>query len=233
MNYSEGLLVGYRWYDTRHLPVLYPFGHGLSYTNFVYSDFSVSTDQLDADGEVRISIRVINTGKRRGSQVIQLYLHEHNCSLRRPYKELRDFVKLDIAPGESKVAEFTLSREDFAVYNDTVHRWCVQADKYDLMLNTSAEVNIACGTIEVTDGDRMFEYTDMTPLVRFVENPVFHDYLRQNMQPFIQDFFNPEKTQFLPLIYGLPFYRMSEPLQGQSLISMDDVNRMIKYCNEH
>ena len=233
VNYAEGLLVGYRWYDTRHLPTLYPFGHGLSYTKFVYSDFSVSTDKLGPEDEVKVSLRVVNIGSRRGSQVIQLYLHEHDCKLKRPEKELRDFVKLDIAPGESKLAEFTLKREDFAVYNDSLHRWCVQADRYDLLLNISAEQNIAWATVELTDGDHMFDYTEMTALVRFVENPVFHAYLKQTAQPFVQDFFNPEKTQFLPLIYALPFYRMSEPLQGQALLTMAEVEAIIRYLNEH
>ncbi|MBQ7993734.1 MAG: glycoside hydrolase family 3 C-terminal domain-containing protein [Solobacterium sp.] len=233
VNYSEGLLVGYRWYDTRHLPVLYPFGHGLSYTKFAYSDFCVSTHQLTAKDEVRINVRVVNIGSRRGTQVIQLYLHEHDCRLRRPEKELRDFVKLDIAPGESKLAEFTLRYEDFAVYSDSLHRWCVQADRYDLLLNISAGENIAKATVEITEGDRMFHYTEMTALVRFVQNPEFHAYLRHTEPPFVQDFFNPSKTQFLPLIYALPFYRMSEPLQGQALISAEDVQNIIRHLNEN
>ena len=79
----------------------------------------------------------------------------------------------------------------------------------------------------------MYDFTEMTPLVRFVENPVFHAYLKQNAQPFIQDFFDPEKTQFLPLIYALPFYRMSEPLQGQSLLTMEEVTKIINYCNHN
>ena len=231
--YSEGLLCGYRWYDTRRLPTLYPFGSGLSYTSFVYSDFSVSKEKLHAGEEVTVRIRVVNNGTRRGSQVIQLYMHEHACRLRRPEKELVDFVKLDIAPGESRVAEFTLKQEDFAVYNDSLHRWCTQNDTYDLLVNLSAEENIAKGSVELSGGDVMSEYTDMTALVEFVKNPVFHRYLKQHFPPFVQDFFNPEKTQFLPLIYALPFYRMSEPLQGQALLTMKDAEAVIAYLNTH
>lgn len=233
VNYSEGLLVGYRWYDTRKLPVLYPFGHGLSYTSFAYSDFRIDRASMRADEETCVRLTVRNTGSRAGSQVIQLYIHERGGLFRRPEKELRDFSKVYLQPGEEKKVTFTLSRSDFEVYSETLHKWGVQSDTYDVLLNVSADENIAAGSIEVTEGDRFFFFTSMTPLVQFIKCPAFHEYLRQNLPEGVQNFFDLNKTSYLVLMFPLPFYRMAEPLQGEAMFTEAQIQEIIACCNEY
>lgn len=235
VTYSEGLLVGYRWYDTRHMPVLFPFGYGLSYTTFSYSDFRMSKDTMKPDEKLKVSLSVTNTGSREGSQVIQLYVHERGGLFKRPDKELRDFAKVVLGPGETEKIEFVLSRKDFEVYSDVLHRWGVQADTYDILLNTSAAESdtVASGSVRVVDGDQMYYFTEMSPLVWFVHCPAFHEYLKAHMETWKQNFFVMEKTDFLALILPLPFYRMAEPLQGEALLTKEQVRDIIDYCNAY
>ncbi len=233
VNYSEGLLTGYRWYDTRKLPVLYPFGHGLSYTTFAYEDFQISKSTMDAKAEAEVTLKVINTGSRAGSQVIQLYIHERGGLFRRPEKELRDFTKVHLQPGESTQVSFTLSRKDFEVYSTILHKWGVQSDIYDILLNLSAEENIASGSLEVTGGDQLFFFHSMTPLVQFVKCPAFHEYLSKNKPEWMCDFFDLSKTDFLVLMLPLPFFRLTEPLQGEPMFTMDEIPEILRCCNEY
>ncbi len=233
VTYSEGLLVGYRWYDTRNLPVMYPFGYGLSYTTFAYSDFKISRDIMKPDEKVKVSLEVMNTGSRTGSQVIQLYVHERKGLFKRPQKELKDFAKVTLKPQETQKVEFTLSRKDFEVYSDVLHRWGVQSDTYDIMLNTSAADTVASGSIRIVEGDQMYYFTEMSPLVWFVHCPAFHEYLKAHVETWKQDFFVMEKTDFLALILPLPFYRMAEPLQGEALLTESQVKEIIDYCNDY
>lgn len=233
VNYSEGLLVGYRWYDTRKLPVLYPFGHGLSYTSFAYNDFNINKKTMEADEEAVVSLRVTNTGERGGSQVIQMYVHMCDSLYRRPEKELRDFVKVYLEPGETKQINFSISRKDFEVYSAALHKWGVQNGDYDILLSTSAADNIVTGRIRIIKGDQMFLFNDMTPLVQFVNCPAFHEYLRANKPAGLQDFFNLEKTDFLVLMLPLPIYRLAEPLQGEAMFTEAQIAEMIACCNEY
>ncbi len=233
VNYSEGLLVGYRWYDTRKLPVLYPFGHGLSYTTFDYSGFHISKSAMNPDEEAVVSLTVTNTGKRAGSQVIQLYIHERDGLFKRPEKELRNFAKVHLEAGESKEVTFTVSRKDFEVYSAMLHKWGVQSDVYDIMLNISAEETVAAGSIQVKGGDQMFFFTSMTPLVQFVKCPAFHTYLKEHAPEWLQHFFDLRKTDFLVLMLPLPFYRLSEPLQGDPMFTKTQILEIIKQCNEY
>lgn len=233
VNYGEGLLIGYRWYDTRKLPVLYPFGHGLSYTSFAYSDFFMDKASMTANEECHVRLTVTNTGNRRGSQVIQLYIHEREGRYLRPQKELRDFVKLNLEPGESKTATFTISRKDLEIYSDVLHKWGVQTDDYEILLNISSTETVASGWLSVTDGDSMHAYTEMTPLVQFVSCEAFHEYLRQNKPEWMQNFFDLGKTDFLVLMLPLPFFRLSQPVQGPPMFTLAEIQEIIDYCNEH
>ena len=211
--------------------MLYPFGYGLSYTSFSYTDLKLSKDIMNPDEELKVSLSVTNTGNRKGSQVIQLYIHERGGLLKRPEKELRDFAKVVLEPGETGNVEFTLSRKDFEVYSEAIHKWGVQADTYDILLNTSAADTVASGSVRIVDGDQMYYFTEMSPLVWFVQCPAFHEYLKAHVETWKQDFFVMEKTDFLALILPLPFYRMAEPLQGEALLSKEQVQEIIAHCN--
>jgi len=118
---------------------LFPFGHGLSYTTFDYGQITLSADQIGADGKVTVSIPVKNTGHRPGDEVVQLYVHQVNPSVKRPTKELRGFDRISLAPGESKTVTFTLPAEKLAFYDLNTHAFLVEQGAYDLMIGSSSK----------------------------------------------------------------------------------------------
>ncbi len=128
VRYGEGLLVGYRWYDSRHLPVRFPFGHGMSYTTFALGQPELHTGDGEggvfaAGGVVRIEVPVTNTGARRGSEVVQCYVAPREPSLGRPVHELKGFAKIELDPGESGQVTIELGDRAFAHYDDGDRAW--------------------------------------------------------------------------------------------------------------
>jgi beta-glucosidase len=117
VRYGEGLLVGYRWYDTRALPVRFPFGHGLSYTSFELGPPVLSADHFEPGEAIDIDVPVTNTGARAGSEVVQCYVEPPTGRVMRPRKELKAFAKVHLAPGETTTVRLTLSERSFAVWD--------------------------------------------------------------------------------------------------------------------
>jgi beta-glucosidase len=117
VRYGEGVFIGYRWYEARHLPVRFPFGHGLSYTTFEIGQPDCDDTEISSDQKVTIRIPVTNIGKRVGTEVVQVYVAPRNSSVQRPKKELKNFAKVNLTPGESTVVTIELSPRDFAFWN--------------------------------------------------------------------------------------------------------------------
>ena len=136
--YGERLFVGYRYYDKRKIAPLFPFGHGLSYTEFNYSDIEVSPERPSNTDAVTVSVTVTNSGKVAGKEVVQLYVHDVEASVQRPEKELRGFQKLELAPGESKVARFMLTERDFAYYSTRQGQWVAESGDFELLVGASS-----------------------------------------------------------------------------------------------
>ncbi len=122
VHYKEGIYVGYRWFDTKNIKPLFAFGHGLSYTEFEYSDFKASPS-VSANGMLKASVNVKNTGSREGKEIVQLYIGEQNPVLDRPAKELKAFEKVSLAPGEVKTVHFEVPASDLAYFNADTHSW--------------------------------------------------------------------------------------------------------------
>lgn len=128
--YSEGLFVGYKWYQQRHIAPRFAFGHGLSYTSFSYSGLKISAPTaslLKDEGTVTVSFNVKNTGKIAGSEVAQLYVSDVESALTRPEKELKGFSKVDLAPGEEKTVQIKLDRITVSFYDDLRAAWRIEA----------------------------------------------------------------------------------------------------------
>ena len=127
--YSEGIWVGYRYYDKRSMPVCFPFGHGLSYTTFEYSNLTLSTDTLEK-GEITVSVDVTNTGKRAGKEIVQFYVHPLAPQVSRPVRELKEFAKVALESGETKTVTVTLTPRDFAYWETGIHGWYAEPGEY-------------------------------------------------------------------------------------------------------
>ena len=134
VRYGEGVLVGYRYHETADVPARYPFGHGLSYTSFAYSDFSARTVGVD---EATVQVTVTNTGDRAGADVVQIYVAASERPVRTPVRELRAFQKVTLEPGESRTVALELDRRAFAYYDITDHRWAVTPGHYSIELGRS------------------------------------------------------------------------------------------------
>ena len=136
--YGEGLFIGYRYYDAKKMPVLFPFGHGLSYTSFVYSNARASERTFkDVDG-VTVTVDVTNTGKVAGKEIVQVYVHDQRSKLARPEKELKGFAKVELQPGETKSISIYLDFRAFAYYHPAYNQWITEDGDFDLLIATSA-----------------------------------------------------------------------------------------------
>lgn len=138
VTYAEGLYVGYRHFDKDNIQPLFPFGYGLSYTTFKYSDLKLSTSQLDANGEITANLDVENTGKRSGEEVVELYLHELNPAIDRPVRELKGFVKVGLNPGDTRTVQFHLSPRDLCYYDVDGHQWKADPGQYEIEIGASS-----------------------------------------------------------------------------------------------
>lgn len=136
--YREGVFVGYRWYDARKMPVRWPFGHGLSYTGFVYKSASLSSTDLAEDGSVQVSVTVRNSGARFGREVVQLYIAPPENAVPRPPKELRHFAKVSLQPGEETTVTFTVTRRDLCYYDEALGDWYAEPGEYKVLLGHSS-----------------------------------------------------------------------------------------------
>lgn len=138
VHYGEGLFIGYRYYDAKAIPVQFPFGYGLSYTTFAYSNPKVSASTFkDSDG-VTVSVDVTNTGKVAGKEIVQVYVHDHQSTLVRPEKELKGFAKVELQPGETKTVSVQLDFRAFAYYHPEYKQWITENGEFDVLIAASA-----------------------------------------------------------------------------------------------
>ncbi|HVN15580.1 MAG TPA: glycoside hydrolase family 3 C-terminal domain-containing protein [Anaerolineales bacterium] len=136
--YGEGLFIGYRYYDARQVPVQFPFGYGLSYTAFAYSNSRASAKTFkDTDG-VTITVDVTNTGKVAGKETVQVYVHDQKSELVRPEKELKGFAKVELQPGETKSVSVKLDFRSFAYYHPSYKQWITEDGDFDILIAASA-----------------------------------------------------------------------------------------------
>nr|WP_313639392.1 glycoside hydrolase family 3 C-terminal domain-containing protein [Paenibacillus sp.] len=139
VEYKEGLFVGYRYYDAKRIIPLFPFGYGLSYTTFAYSDLSVSAHSLKDTDTLQASVKVTNTGTMQGKEIVQLYVKDVLSNVVRPDKELKGFAKVDLLPGESKLVSFTLDSRAFAYYNVELKDWHVETGEFEILVGPSSQ----------------------------------------------------------------------------------------------
>ncbi|MBI5296796.1 MAG: glycoside hydrolase family 3 C-terminal domain-containing protein [Chloroflexi bacterium] len=138
VQYGEGLFIGYRYYDAKSLPVLFPFGYGLSYTSFAYGNPKVSASRFkDVDG-LTVTVDVTNTGKVAGKEIVQVYVHDQKSALVRPGKELKGFAKVELQPGETKSVSIQLDFRAFAYYHPKHKQWVTEDGEFDLLIAASA-----------------------------------------------------------------------------------------------
>jgi beta-glucosidase len=150
VEYRESIYVGYRYYNTVATPVQYPFGYGMSYTTFAYSDIVVSAPSINAEDTVTVRATITNTGTRAGAEVVQLYVRDVASTVFRPQHELKDFAKVLLQPGESQQVQFVLNKRSFAYYDVPQADWVVEAGQFEVQIGASSRDIHLTALIEVS-----------------------------------------------------------------------------------
>jgi beta-glucosidase len=149
--YEEGIFVGYRWYDREKIEPRFPFGYGLSYTTFHYSDLKIESSGFKDDLIAQVSLNLKNTGSRAGAEVVQLYVQDPECSVERPIQELKGFKKVFLKPGESKKMTFNLKKEDLAFWEVNNQHWKAEEGLFNIRIGTSSRGIHLNGSFELKE----------------------------------------------------------------------------------
>lgn len=147
--YNEGIFVGYRYYDKKKMDVLFPFGYGLSYTKFEYSNLKVSAKEIRDTDVLTVSVDVTNTGAVKGKEVVQLYVGDEESTVFRPIRELKEFAKVELAPGETKTITFELGKRAFAYWNTALHDWHVETGAFRIEICADSRTVLLSEKVQV------------------------------------------------------------------------------------
>jgi beta-glucosidase len=235
VRYGEGLFIGYRYYDAREVPVQFPFGHGLSYTTFVYNNLRLSADScLDVEG-VRVSVDVRNTGPMAGKEIVQVYVHDCESRLARPYKELKGFAKVTLEPGETKTISIPLDFRAFAYYDPAHGRWVTEDGEFDILVGASsadircrATVTVGC-TLQLpstlNDESTIRAWLE-DPAGRPILQPIFNELMKKD------GFFNGDNPSDDPMdvvsfLMDLPLRSFFHFQEGSLTQPPDDITSML------
>ena len=178
VQYREGLYVGYRFHDSAGVPARFPFGFGLSYTTFDWTDIGVIGEGLTGDGtDLTVHVTVTNTGTRAGSDVVQVYVRDVESSVARPHQELKGFAKVHLEPGAATTVAIELGRRAFAVWDVDAHDWLVEAGRFELVVARSSADVVEVLPVDVASDDQLGP--DPRPVARVATSDEFAAMLRR------------------------------------------------------
>lgn len=184
VQYREGILVGYRYYETMKKDVLFPFGHGLSYTSFGYENLVLSESKIKDTDQIQAQVTVKNTGACEGKEVVQIYVSGKTDGIVRPERELRHFQKVSLQPGEEQVVTFQLSKRDFAYWNTEISDWHVSTGDYYILVGKNASEMLLEETVHVESTTVLQPKFNLnSALGDLMANPIAFGVLKQAMGP--------------------------------------------------
>lgn len=202
LEYKEGIFVGYRYYDKKNIEVEFPFGYGLSYTTFNYSDLTFSKDVLRDTDTLEVKLKVKNTGRYFGKEIIQLYIKNIVSTLQRPVKELKAFEKVSLFPGEEKEVILELSSSDFAYYDVSTGNWVVESGPYEILIGKSSRDIVLSKNIYLQSSYvPQTTYTKNTPIGDFLKNQKSQSILRPLLKNIVQTLTTDKDAQKELLTY--------------------------------
>lgn len=225
VEYAEGVYVGYRYYDSKNIPVRWAFGHGLSYTKFEYKDLVVPKEVLCDEDEIKVTVKVKNVGKFTGKEVVQLYVNDKNSTAGRPLKELKGFCKVELCPGETKEVFFELSARDLSYYNEEIKDWYAPSGQYEILVGHASDDIVLGDTINFETSKQLpFEVTLSTTLGELLNHPVTAPIAGQMLQAMAQgmgaDVNNQNIEQAADDSLGMGDAASEEMMNGMPLKSM-------------
>jgi len=165
VRYEEDVFVGYRWYDKRRMSVRFPFGFGLSYTSFAYSNLRLSHETLAQGGNLQVQVDITNAGSRAGKEVVQLYVQAPRGNVPRPDRELRAFEKVPLEPGQTRTLSFTLTRRDFSYWEERIEDFHAPGGSYVILIGASSVDTRLRKAVQLEAPEALPLYVDInTPL---------------------------------------------------------------------
>ncbi|MCY9589872.1 glycosyl hydrolase [Paenibacillus chitinolyticus] len=185
VEYSEGLFVGYRYYDKKEIEPLFPFGHGLSYTTFEYTDLKLNRQAMLDTDQLQVSLKVKNAGDVAGKEIVQLYVRDVESTVSKAFKELKGFSKIALQPGEEKTVRFILDKRAFAYYNTDIRDWHVESGDYEIMIGQSAAEIRLKETVQIQSTVLIRRtYTRNTTIGDLMADPYTADIVKQFLRGF-------------------------------------------------
>ena len=242
-NYSEGIFVGYRYYDTKKMDVLFPFGFGLSYTTFNYSNLKVSVDgsavsgavDINAD-KITVSVDVTNTGNMAGKEIVQLYISDKTKAAIRPVHELKGFEKIALNPGETGTVSFELDKRSFAWFNEAISDWYAASGEYVIEIGKSSRDIVLTETIEVKGDAPVLPVIDMDVQIGdLLKNDITKNVVLRVMKEEIQKFSGSdglEVTDMDPMTYAMLQYLPIRTLRSFTHMTNERVESIVAALKE-
>lgn len=215
--HKEGIYVGYRYYDIKDMEVEYPFGFGLSYTTFDYSDLSLNNDVIKETDTLEVKLKVKNTGKYFGKEIIQLYVKNFISTSPKSLKELKTFTKVTLFPGEEKEVIFKLNPNIFSHFDIAGHNWVVESGPYEILIGKSSREIVLSKNLYVQSSYvPQIAYTRNTLIVEFIKNqkskPIIEPFLRTALQNIMPD--EAQREQFGDYLKSMPIRKLIIVSQG-------------------
>jgi beta-glucosidase len=230
--YQEGIFVGYRYYEKKRIKPTFPFGFGLSYTEFEYSNLELSRGKITDQDILKVRFKIKNTGKRAGSEIAQIYVKPHQSRLKRPIKELKGFRKIHLNPGESKTISVTLTGRDFAYFDDRHETWVVDSGLYSIVVGASSK-DIQLEEILRMDSNQII-YTPLTGesyCYNLVDNPLALEAFKKVMarnglwpEDVTDEFIEAIRHNFIPLFKSVTRQTGGKVSREEFDSWMDEVN---------
>ena len=242
-NYSEGIFVGYRYYDTKKMDVLFPFGFGLSYTTFNYSNLKVSVGgsavsgavDINAD-KITVSVDVTNTGNMAGKEIVQLYISDKTKAAIRPVHELKGFEKIALNPGETGTVSFELDKRSFAWFNEAISDWYAAGGEYVIEIGKSSRDIVLTETIEVKGDAPVLPVIDMDVQIGdLLKNDITKNVVLRVMKEEIQKFSGSdglEVTDMDPMTYAMLQYLPIRTLRSFTHMTNERVESIVAALKE-
>ena len=230
--YQEGIFVGYRYYEKKKIKPTFPFGYGLSYTQFEYSDLKLSQDNITDIDTLTVSFKITNKGKYSGKEIAQIYVKPHQSRLKRPIKELKEFVKISLEPGEAKTVSVTLDRRDFAYYDDHHMTWVVDSDEFSILVGASSENILLEKTVSMDSKQVVFTpLTGESYCYNLVDNPLALEAFKKVMirnglwpEDVTNEFIEAIRLNFIPLFKSVTRQTGGKVSRAEFDGWMDEVN---------
>ena len=221
--FREGIFVGYRYYEKKKIKPVFPFGHGLSYTSFAYENLHLGRKKMTDADVLEVSCVLRNIGTRAGSETVQLYVSRKNSPVAAPAKELKDFAKLHLAPGEKRQIVFHLSKRAFAYYNVEMQDWYVPQADYEVLIGaSSADIRLR-GTVHITPKKKWY------PLA--TRNMVLKDILED--PEWFEVFYSKYKEIRPYLPFGLAQMDLKENAFAKAMLENMTLHSLASYVGSH